>query len=252
MEDYIFKSLAYYSKIKKLYNSEKLNVIWHKEGAPSTKIGKCMDSFSKWISSTNDKSYQNFGGYYLKNTKTIDTLKKLAIHLQKLYKNITEDEKILNLDNILDLIIMHGVVETYNGGMIELNIESYLKKRNRYCEKDESLDRLYGIDIITESRDKSHKVGIQIKPISFFLSQKQDVIIDRKKAFTCFDNLLNSDNPFNIKELYFVIYKKIENEIYYYYCKKSNIFHKFPTLDEAMSHNWHNICKKKENWIKLS
>ena len=60
MEKYTFKSIKYYNEIKKLYNINELTVIWHDKGAPSRKIGKCVESFVSWLSTATNLSYKLF------------------------------------------------------------------------------------------------------------------------------------------------------------------------------------------------
>lgn len=259
MEEYRFKSIFDYHKIKQLYNIEPLTVIWRKEGAPSTKIGKCVECYKKWFptimeSIHNRFSYEDFGKYYFKNCKSYEEIVKLAEHLQTLFtehKNVFLDKKdeILNLDNIIDLIVLHAVVETFFGTSIENRVANYIKEKGRQIIKDENLDRTYGIDLLVESKNKGKFVGIQIKPISFFIGKKQDLIEDREKVFEQF-NKLQVKRP-DIEQLFFVIYRKEDYGEVKFLTNNDNIFHEFLTLEDMMNHKWYDICKDESQWKNI-
>ena len=57
----------------------------------------------------------------------------LAYELEELFKQQQQsfvglENKILNHENIVDLIILHAVIETYNGGFSEQILKMYLNK----------------------------------------------------------------------------------------------------------------------------
>lgn len=259
MDEYRFKSIFDYHKIKQLYNIEPLTVIWHKEGAPSTKIGKCVECYKKWFptlkeSVYNKFSYEDFGKYYFKNCKSYEEIVKLAEHLQTLFAEhenefLDKKDEILNLDNIIDLIVLHAVVETFFGTSIENRVANYIKEKGRQVIKDENLDRTYGIDLLVESKNKGKFVGIQIKPISFFIGKKQDLVEDRQKAFEKFDKL-RAERP-DIEQLFFVIYKKEGKGVVKYLYNNDNIFHEFLNLEDMMNHKWYNIFQTNSQWKNI-
>lgn len=262
MNEYRFKSIFDYNKIKQLYNVEPLTVIWHDEGAPSTKIGKCVECYKKWFSTIMEsihngisyEDFEDFGKYYFKNCKSYEEIVKLAEHLQTLFAEhenefLDKKDEILNLDNIIDLIILHAVVETFLGAIIEYRVAKHIREKGRKVIKDENLDRYYGIDLLVESKNKGKFVGIQVKPISFFIGKKQDLIKDREKVFEQF-NKLQVKRP-NIEQLFFVIYRKESNGEMKFLDKNNNIFHEFLNLEDMMNHEWYDICKDDSQWKNI-
>lgn len=259
MEEYRFKSIFDYYKIKQLYNIEPLTMIWHDEGAPVSKTGKCVECYNNWFptlkeSVYNKFSYEDFGKYYFKNCKPYEEIVEVAKLLQSLFAEhesefLDKKDEILNLDNIIDLIVLHSVIETFFGTTIENRVANYIKEKGRQVIKDENLDRTYGIDLLVESKDKGKFVGIQIKPISFFIGKKQDLVEDRQKAFEKF-NKLRAERP-DIEQLFFVIYKKEGNGMVKYLDNNGNIFHEFLSLEDMMSHKWHDICNSDYQWKNI-
>ena len=252
MLNYDFKDVDYYKQIKKLYNFPPLTAIWHDEGAPSPKIGRCVECFTEWFANTNDYSYQSFGNYYLEHTKSVEELKEVALHLYNLFEQhkerfIDKQDKILNLDNIFDLIILHAVIETYNGQFCEERVKQILEQRGTPYNKVEYLDRSYGIDLLVTNKNGEDASGIQIKPITFFLGNKPDLVQDRKKIFTQLYHLHNSKNEYNVKRLFFVIYKVVGNEVRFL-TKEGNIFHEFSDINDMMKHDWATVCNTKDFW----
>lgn len=258
MEKYTFKSIKYYNEIKKLYNINELTVIWHDKGAPSRKIGKCVESFVSWLSTATNLSYKLFGEYYLSNTKSLQDIEILAYELEELFKQQQQsfvglENKILNHENIVDLIILHAVIETYNGGFSEQILKMYLNKCGKNVKKANGLlDIRYGIDLIILNKDGKTESGLQVKPISFFLGKKDDLIKDREKVFKSFEELKINDN-FNINRMFFIVWKYVDDEIKFLdYGDGFGIFHEFSNLNDMMSKDWHGFCNRSDVWKSLA
>lgn len=252
MPNYIFKDVDHYKQIKRLYNFYPLTVIWHDEGAPSPKIGKCVECFTKWFAQTDDYSYQSFGNYYFENIRSVADLQELSKHLYNLFEKhkdtfVKKQDKILNLDNIFDLIILHAIIETYNGQFCEERVKQILEQRGTPYNKVEYLDRTYGIDLLVTNKNNDSTSGIQIKPISFFLGNKPDLVRDREKVFIQLKNLHNGKNEYNVKRLFFVIYKVVDNEIRFL-SKEDNIFHEFSDMGDMMKNDWATVCNTTDYW----
>lgn len=256
MTDYVLKDSQHYKNIKKLYNFEPLTVVWHNEGAPSSKIGKCVDSFKEWFANSTDTSLNSFCQYYLEHTKSVEEFEQTALNLQRCFAQykttfIGKEDKILDLNNIFDLIIFHAIVETYNGVFAEEEVKRYLEKdKSRKVIKVEELDRLYGIDLLAENQDGVGMVGVQVKPVSFFLGKKSDLIKDRQKVFTQFDKLIKNKNKYNVDKLFFVIYKTDGNETLFLNVG-NKFFYQFVDYNNMMSCDWVKICNDSNNWKKI-
>lgn len=256
MTEYVLKDIQHYKNIKKLYNFEPLTIVWHDEGAPSSKIGKCVDSFKAWFSTTTDFSMNSFCQYYFENVKSIKELSDVALNLISCFMNYTNsfkgrEKEILDAHNVFDLVIFHAIVETYNGVFAEEEINKYLNDSGRQTLKVEELDRLYGIDILIKNKDGVTMSGVQIKPVSFFRGSQYDLIKDRKKVFTQFERLLKGKNEYNVNKLFFAIYKTDNNGKMEFFNEKDTYFHHFRDYDDMVNRDWKKICDNSKIWTKI-
>ena len=258
---YLFKTQCYYDKIKSIYRKKSLNDIWHKHGSPKHKSGNCTQCFQDWENSTNTNksSFVDFGSFYLQNCKSIDEVYALAeelkSHFQTVKDNFNQQElnEILNIENIVDLIILHSVVETYRGFAVENEVKKYLLSKNKNVFKDVTLDTEYSIDLLVETNTPNYFAGIQVKPISFFLGNENKdntLRIDRNKFF---ENVKKVKEKYKtIENVYFAIYKIEKEQIFFYYTKNNDIFHCFSNHDDMLKNDWQSIFYDKTKWKTIS
>lgn len=246
---YTLKTLEHYNNIKKIYKSDEILLkIWNDVGSPRKSIGDCIRSVENFLVTNNDKTLENFLKYYLENTKSEEDIKKLVETLYDSFKLITNNKEVLDKKNIFDLIILHAVIETYNGKKHEIEVEKYFTNKGCKIIRERKLDCDYHIDFLV----KNKKYGaIQVKPISFFIGKTIDLMEDKERAIDKFKKFVNSeDNKYNFTmetPLYFMIYKNNDflniNKSFLLPIKNNNDYNKF---------NWKEISKNKKNWKKLN
>ncbi len=202
---------------KLLGKNSTISTIWRNCFAPSNKIGNCTNLYRK----LQPKDAEDFCGKYVKYAEqnknlpisqrglTIDEL----IDLSEKYKELSESKTKLSYDSSIYLndALCHIIIETWDGQQNERDFISYLEKLGYKCSKfDGSVDAKYGVDIKVERGD-GRISAIQIKPISFFKSNRNDVQNDRINLCLKYETALRD---IGIKTYYAIYYKdKITGDI---------------------------------------
>ena len=217
-----------------------------------------MDAFYKYDSITDDEkmTHQGFYDFYRKTEKPIqDLIKTTKYILSKFLKpNLKYKlDEIYSFENVFDLVILHSVIETFDGGIAEKIVKKYLEKKECIVFRDEILDRSYHIDFIATNPKTNKTTAIQVKPITFIfaiLKEKTDTLKDGNSAFKKFDSFKSSDNNTkNVEDMYFIFYKVENNEIVFLLNQNTPLF-KINTKEEINNYDWENITNN-NNWIKL-
>ena len=195
---------------EELHKYDIVGKIWRENFSPSNSIGNCtylyrllnpenyIDFYKKYIEYADKNSLLNIW----KRGLTEEEIIKLAIN----YKELVEKNSNINkpFETYLYDAICHIIVETYDGQFQEKEFIEYLKEKGFNCTKfDSNIDTKYGVDIKVTT-DVNKVFAIQIKPISFFLSNRQDVINDRINLCIKYEKALKE---LNIKT-YYAIYDK--------------------------------------------
>lgn len=189
----------------------KYNQVWRKYSARKY-VGDCSYLYKKLLPT----SYQDF---YTKYTldglirhnedttlrgRTQEEIYNIALQYQQ------ECDKTIDIDVYIKNIYMHVIIETYDGQKIENEIKQRLLK-----DYNISLSQSYGEDDAVMGIDmKNNKYALQIKPISFFRSNKNiSLIKDRAHAFIkrykCFQKYgINT---------YYIVYDIIDDKQYKLY-----------------------------------
>ena len=162
-----------------------ISTIWRKDFAPSNKIGNCTNLYR--ILKPNDccdfyQKYITYGSEHhslpiSKRGLTYDEL----ISLSEKYKEEVESRIDLSYDLSMYFYdaVCHIIVETWDGQQTERDFMEFLNRLGYSCSKfDGSIDSEYGVDIKV-TRNDGRVSAIQIKPISFFISNRSDVQSDR-------------------------------------------------------------------------
>lgn len=187
-----------------------ISTIWHDYFAPSNRIGNCTNLYRKLKPESCEDFYKKYLEYAENNQTlpisqrglTYDELSSLA----ERYKKTVEDKTNLSyeISTYFYDALCHIIVETWDGQANERDFISYLKGLGYNCSKfDGAVDAKYGVDIKVERGD-GRVSAIQIKPISFFKSNRSDVQSDRINLCQKYEEALND---MGIKT-YYAIYVK--------------------------------------------
>ena len=188
--DFIFNEKECNEAKKILGKYSPVSDIWRGTFAPSNKIGNCTnlyrlhkpknckDFFEKYISyaaANKDKDVKERG-------LSFEELMVLA----ERYKTLAEQNMQISYDLSVYLndALCHIIVETFNGQNREKVFSDFLEgyNSNYKCSKfDGSIDAKYGVDIkvVWNNGIEEKTSAIQIKPLSFFKSNRSDVNMDR-------------------------------------------------------------------------
>lgn len=179
-EDTGFKGLERYDTIKKRFNKPDINDWYEKIYRHPQAIGYVSAFFKKY----KPASFENaLDLYYLSGIRDKD----LPITQRGRTKEEIEDLAIdwkekcgvdLPLVDFYDAIILHAVIETVFGNIMESTAATAYRNRGFDVEETDGRDdRSLGIDFIA-TMDES-KLLVQVKPISFFRGEKADLVKDR-------------------------------------------------------------------------
>lgn len=106
--------------------------------------------------------------------------------------------------------VCHIIIETKDGHKNEEEFIDYLKKQGYNCYfPDGRIDAKFGIDVIAEKNEKTFFV--QVKPLTFFLSQRRDVYEDRVKLCRKYEEALEKYNTVT----YYAIHSKQNGGTYW-------------------------------------
>lgn len=169
--------------------------VWRNNFSPSNVIGNCTNLYRK----LNPENCEDFFKKYLEYAKTH---KDLPIN----ERGLTEEELVetaksyyekcnpYGFNTFLYDMICHIIVETYNGQQMESQFIKYLERLGYSCTKfDGAVDAKYGLDIkVSNEKNNNQKpFAVQIKPISFFISNRMDVERDRIRACYKYEDAKN-------------------------------------------------------------
>ena len=186
-------------KCKQAKETLKCNDVWRKKFAPSNKVGNCTRLY-RFLKPTNE---EDFYKKYLKFAETNKTLRislrgltyDELINLSERYRD--EYNTLYNKDYCLETffydVLQHVIVETYQGQKIERDFIVYLNHLGYKCSSfTPEIDATYGLDIKVNRKD-GKVFAVQIKPISFFIAESNNVQTDRinlcKKYVSALNNL---------------------------------------------------------------
>ena len=182
-----------------LGKSGAISTIWHNYFAPSNRIGNCTNLYRL----LKPDSCEDFFDKYVKyasghkdlpiSKRGLDETELLL--LAEKYKNLVQEKTGITNDILTYYYdaLCHIIVETWDGQQNERDFIKFLTNLGYSCSKfDGKIDAEYGVDIKV-TRDDGRVSAIQIKPISFFKSNRSDVQSDRinlcKKYEEAYKNL---------------------------------------------------------------
>lgn len=190
-----------------------ISTVWHDYFAPSNRIGNCTNLYRKLRPKSCDDFYLKYIDYAKNNPNLPISQRGLTYNelysISERYKKVVEDKINLSYDVSVYFYdaLCHIIVETWDGQQNERDFITYLNNLGYKCSKFEgSVDAKYGVDIKVERGD-GRVSAIQIKPISFFKSNRSDVQSDRINLCIKYEEALND---MGIKT-YYAIYVRDRN-----------------------------------------
>lgn len=190
------------------------NFIYQKKFAPSNKIGNCTTLFRKLEPIDKFDFYKKYFEYASTHINLPISERGLTyeemVDSAKRYKQEYENSKYFKEENEWELyyynLILHVISETYDGKINEMSFKKYLEGNGCQCDWFSSmLDTSYGSDIRVEYNGMIF--AVQVKPYSFFLSKRKDVIEDRIALCLKYEKLLKE---YSMKT-YYAVYSKNGN-----------------------------------------
>ena len=243
-DDVKWKPLEEYVNAKALLNKEEYTVPWRDKYSRRKSVGPCQDI----ARGTTAKSYEEFFEYYLQNanSKLDEPINKRGCTLDELemvaYNWMMESGNPYGLDlkTFFYGVIMHVIIETYMGKLKEIEaMDAFTKCGFHIIESTSDEDAEMGIDFKV-CDDKKMKWLVQIKPISFVLGCKPDLINDRKYVFN--KHALGHEKYPNIPYVY-MFYNPKEGGKWVYNSPKNTYFFKY---NELIGTNGYPLFNKEE------
>lgn len=163
-----------------------ISKVWMTQFSPKNKIGNCTNLFRKLKPTSPEDFYEK----YIKYAEEHHTLpvKERGLTYEELlllagqYCNAGNAHSKVNYEADMYFydMLCHIILETWEGQRTEREFSRFLEKLDYKCDHfDGEVDATYGLDI--RVRRKDGKVSaIQIKPMTFFLSNRPDVVEHRR------------------------------------------------------------------------
>ena len=268
-EDHIPEIIEIGTEAKKESNKkEAFSKLWRDEFAPSNHIGhtnklllkygslKVIGDFTKKthvfiIDYLYDPdptfNYEKISGsiHHGRNQQQVETIaRQLSKRCTEL--GITFDSGLENdIERLMCLVINHACVETINGKYCEVIVEEYFNRfgfyRKNFTDEADSTWDTNGVDILLYKDDLLFRF-VQVKPISFILGNKPDLIEDRKKCFTNNQPFVNEYLQMHFKEAH----PNIKPDIIYCFYNKDNHLINFQdrTDDRGVFVNFVDVCNE--------
>ena len=180
-EDTKFKSIEHYMNLKKRFNRPDINNWYEKIYRKAYSIGYVSEFFKKVKPTSFENAYDHYtlSGFLdtglpkEKRGRTKEELEQLAIE----WKDKCGID--LPLVDFYDTLVLHAVVETCLGIMMEKEAQKAYKHFGfDVTETEGEEDSRLAVDFIARKGEQT--ILVQVKPVSFFLAKKDDVIDDRK------------------------------------------------------------------------
>ena len=186
-EDVKFKGVDHYYNLKQLFNRDDVTYMYENK----YKFGNSIGYVSALMKRLNPSSVENAYELYLrsgeedtylpptKRGRSANELEKLAIEWMNEY-----GKGDIPLDKFYDALVLHAVVETYDGFKYEKMAKDMLDDCGFETDwSDDAADGKYFVDIIAKKDGVTY--FIQVKPLSFFTASREHTRRDRVKAFNC-------------------------------------------------------------------
>lgn len=209
-----FKDLRGFEKAKQTLG--RYSVIWKNEFSGKIHIGDCSYLYYKLQPSSIWDFYRKYIDDGKKNLYAVSDARLRGRSEKELtkeavwMKHLIADETI-SLKECYYCIVMHVIIETYNGHLYEHLFKQDKEREGFKCEYvfgDD--DSKYGIDMLVCDNDGKKLYAVQVKPDTFFFNTKKyDLMRDRVNALQKERLTLKK---YGIPE-YYVVYSVMDNGI---------------------------------------
>lgn len=239
-----WQGLETYTKAKELLNKKAYTVLWRDKYSKRKSVGPCQDIARK----SDSNSYKDFFEFYLthatdnmslpisKRGCTIDELENVAHN----WMTDSGNPDSLSIDTFFYGVVMHVVIETMMGKIKENEVkEAFTKCGYEIKDSTSDEDAEMGIDF-KAYKDGSLSWLIQVKPISFILGFKPDLINDRKYVFA--KHSLGTSKYPTARYAYF-FYNSKDAGKWIYNCDKNSYFFFY---EEIVSPTGYPLVKKED------
>ena len=182
-EDIKWKGTEYYNSLKSKWNDDKYGLYWQKRYQHKSSVGAMVYLCETW----KPESYEDFFNMYISKYEGSDDIHRgrSLEELEKIAKNWQSDVGDFEtpLSEYFDAIILHTVVETYVGADFEKRAVERLEECGfKAVHGTDEEDSLMNIDYKIY-KDNTLKYFLQIKPLSFVISDRTHTFKDRVNAF---------------------------------------------------------------------
>lgn len=196
-EDVKFKGDEHYYSLKRYFN-RKFIIDWYEEKfRPAKSIGYVMQLMERFAPTSSEEAYRLYieSGFNEKDReledrgRDYDEIEEMAIE----WKTLTNDSH--PLVDFYDTLVLHAVIETYDGYIKEKAVKDALLTNGYEVSKPSGKDDSeLGIDLIAKKNIDTFL--IQVKPHSFFYrTKKGDLIKDRKRVWRAQEKGLKEYGP---------------------------------------------------------
>ena len=214
MQNFYFKNRTIKAK-EEIGKYGIISSIWRDKFAPSNKIGNCTNLFRK-LKPKNEKDFCDKYFQYAEEHKDLPISQRGLTYTEfiELVKNYMESANKANgieftYETYFNDALCHIITETYDGKIMELSFMRFLESLGYECDFFEgNIDAKYGVDIKVTRKSDGKTSAIQIKPITFFKSKRNDVYKDRVNLIHKYNNFLKD---YNIKTYYAIYLKDKDN-----------------------------------------
>jgi hypothetical protein len=218
--------------------------IWHDKFAPSNRIGNVTNLFMK-LKPKDEKDFCDKYFQYAEEHKDLPISQRGLTYSEfvELVKNYMESANKANgieftYETYFNDALCHIITETYDGKIIELRFRRFLESLGYECDFFEgSIDAKYGVDIKVTRKSEGKTFAVQIKPISFIKSRRNDVHDARVELIYKYHNFLKD---YKLKT-YYAFYFKDKDTGNIFWLKNGDGF-RFK-LEELFSYDETNIDK---------
>ena len=241
VQNFYFKNKTIQAK-QEIGKYGEISAIYKEYFSPSNKIGNCTNLFRK-LKPKNEKDFCDKYFQYAEKHKDLPISQRGLTYdefVESVKKYMVMGNEASGMDfpyeTYFNDLLCHIITETYEGKIMELSFMRFLESLGYECDFFEgNIDAKYGVDIKVTRKSDGKTSAIQIKPITFFKSKRNDVHKDRVNLIHKYYNFLND---YNLKT-YYAIYLKDKDNGNIFWLKNGDGF-RF-RLNEVFDYDVNNI-----------
>lgn len=220
-EETKWKGLEHYNSLKSKWNNDLYGKPWQRKYAGKPSVGAMVYLCDTWKPNSYEEFFEQYTTRFgdsdrLHCGRSPEEIEEIAIKWRDAVKDYDTP-----LSEYFDAIILHTVVETYVGADFE--------KKAVKCLEEHGFDAVHGTDDEDSAMNIDYKIYkdgelkyfLQVKPISFIVSDRQHTFNDRLNAFEKHDM---GNKKYPGIQYYYLIYDGYRNKWIYNPEKKRCLF----------------------------